>query len=1260
MKCWIFAIFASVVLCFGATFSPNPDAGMVSVSVDQTSLQGLLTTYDNAGYYDFQTTEKLEAVDEIKLINKYYFHDFQINLDNDDIKFNMEGVLDANARKKILGIPFHPHVKTSGITASAAAIFKDFGLSTSDNNVHLNVCLSDVSSDISDISYGYGSIIDNFVIDGLLDIESHINDRAQATIDATTATLADASKCIDLTNQIGISYPKFLEPVAIQSARTKIRNNSVIAYGCPVAKSMIGDVVVVNDGPCGTVAYNFSIYTADDINNAGTNSNITATLCGDDVSGSRKCFDTKLSNLTGKGQISHVLVENSSVLIDNLSLTLTSDNSGKKPEWFVDSVAVDMNLPNNSTFHRWFPVNSWIGGDAPKTYTVNQGEGLQVYTFTVSTGSESMFYHAGTNSYILADVCDVNSKCLTFNLDKDGYNDFEAGSTTTYTIVTSEKLADVISMTLHNVYDGEHPGWYVQDVVYSHYSFPENKDHSIKDGQGFMFRQWLADGKNKGAYYTSNRLNRPTKTTSEFYLNPVNASPILYIRDISATRYVNDNFGYNVTIKTKGGGASGTDADIVLTLEGCSGEIETFNLNDDRNNFEKGNTDVFNLSGIKDLNGIKKITLASDGGGDGAGWTPEYIDVNPVIYDNLTYRFYYAPIHYDFTRSLSKTDGLTWEYETGLCSALSTPVIFSTTYEAHPGDYLTMLGKNLNVNQNIAMNLDRIVPPIMVTSRFAKFQVPSDAALGEYNLGSVTIDGVVQQVYVRILGEKPILDGIAVTVAEPEDAFEVSMRNIDASSQFYLANYPLKTLQMSKKSVYVQIPKNIENGIYPFRVVSKGWDITYSATVEIINSIVPHAIAVSDSIVYTGQTLVIFGKNFGTDVKNIVVKIGDAVAPIESVENEKIEVKIPSGVSGEKVALSVARDGVPAPESITLNVKSLPWFMSFDDTNRQWTSDNANLIYDNVVKVGEVGYSLKVHGNGYMTITSPTFNTYELGAVSDKLLLDIWIPENQVNPYWYGDAQLSVNIPAAGLYNAWAGQIPLTGLKPGWNTLSFSLSQNIYTALAGDFPNATISVILNVNQNSEDYRIDNMRFGGDVQIRTTKHTVAGNLLDVYSADFMSFDNINDWKPNNADLLFVEAPKIEGLGATGVMGSGYMEIKSRNFTPSELEFVSNVISLNLYVPNPQPNDYWVGSIGMGISCPDNGIYSMHFGDRDLTHMFREEYNNVQFNLPESVISALRYGVGECYFSIYLNVNNGAGLFLLDNMGFLMALEVAKAW
>lgn len=94
-----------------------------------------------------------------------------------------------------------------------------------------------------------------------------------------------------------------------------------------------------------------------------------------------------------------------------------------------------------------------------------------------------------------------------------------------------------------------------------------------------------------------------------------------------------------------------------------------------------------------------------------------------------------------------------------------------------------------------------------------------------------------------------------------------------------------------------------------------------------------------------------------------------------------------------------------------------------------------------------------------------------------------------------------------------------------------------------------------------------------------------------------------------------------------------------------------------MPNSQPNEYWVGDIGLSLSCPDNEIYSMHLGSADLTHMFREEYNNVQFTIPNEAIAVLRDGAGECSFSIYLNVNNGAGTFLLDNMGFINILEVA---
>lgn len=770
-----------------------------------------------------------------------------------------------------------------------------------------------------------------------------------------------------------------------------------------------------------------------------------------------------------------------------------------------------------------------------------------------------------------------------------------------------------------------------------------------------MFRQWLAEGEKKGTYHTADRLNFPVQTSEEFYLYPVNASPILFLRDISATRYVNDNFGYNVRLRTKSGGAAGTNADITLTLEGCSGETESFDLGDDKDNFEKGTADEFLLSGIKDLKGIKRISLYNDGSGDGAGWSPESLSVIPVVYGGIYGIPYNAEYRHAFTRSLNKSDGWNWESEEQSCPDLS-PQFIPFVYEVRPGDYLNILGENLTQAQSVKIVLNKDIAPVSVNNLSATFYVPEDTPLGEYNLGSVFIDGIAQQVFVHVRGEKPVLDGIAITQAKPGDAFEASIRNVDSTSLFYLGNHPLRFLALSKKGVYLQIPKDMENGTYRFRALSNGWDITYDASIEIVKSIVPHIFGISGKIVYTSQTVEISGKNFGTSAKAIEVTIGEKKAEIKALDNERITMRIPSGISGKEIPVTIMREGVLAPETLKVEIKGLPWFMSFDDERNLWTSEKANLSLDENVKYGDVGYSLKIHASGYTPIVSPAFNTYELGAFSDTLLLDVWIPENQASPYWWGDVQMSVNIPAAGLYNAWIGQEPLTGLFPGWNTLAFALNPTICSAFAGDYPNANLSIILNVNESADDFRMDNLRFGGNLAIRTTEHVEAGPVLDVYAVDFMSFDNRNDWSSSRAELLFMETPKTQGLGAVGVLASGYTEIVSRRFSPNELQYVSDVISLDIYVPNPQPNDYWVGNLGLELRCPDSGI-SEYLGNVDLTHLFREEYNNVQFALPPEALSTLKSGAGECVFSVYLNVTDGAGLFLLDNMGFVKKMELA---
>lgn len=1275
---------------FAVEFNPSSEAGKVSVTVDETSLKNLISVYENAGYYDFgvyQMSKKaLPDKDWLKIkINALYFWNFQLNLTDGYLELDVNG--NADVSSSFLYV-LHPHLKTNA-SAHADMLFKDFAVSD-ENKIDLSVCLSNVDVDLSGSTFGYVKIIDDFLVDNMDAI-------AKNAVQAKIKEEANFYNCIDITKYVTINYPDFLAPIRIKHPRTKIKNNEISVYGCPTTKSIVDDVVVVGDTPCETVGYDIVVYTANDIPDAGTNSKITLNLCGDDIFGEHKCFEIQLKDGLAAGIVHHTTaiddlldyaegytgfsrddvyynsefkykdifigpkatlggqaanlptIETDAVLVKNLSIELKSDNTGKSSDWYVDSVTVNMKLPNDKTFHYWFPIHSWIGGTSSTSYTATDKD--QLYIFTIATGDGARFDHAGTNSDIIAKACDINKKCVSFYLNKKGIDDFESGSVAAYPVVSREKLADIKSLTLYNVYKGEHAGWYVQDVIYKHYSLPENIDHTSHiDGQVFMFRQWLAEGEYKDSHhrdedYAAFKTDNGVELSKRYY--------------ISVERKVDDNFGYDVTIKTKAGGSNGTDADIILTLEGCSGKKQVFNLNDDVNNFEKGRLDIFNVQGVDDLKGIKKISLKNDGSHDHPGWTPEYITIEPIIYNKLNKLYYNAPYNLEkkaFPQSLN-SDDWDWDSEIFDCPDVQTPSFNADEYDVHPGESVVIYGVNLDKADLILMTLDKTIKPDLVTSQYAIFQIPEQTALGDYETDAVTIGGVVQPVIIHVLAEKPILDGIAITRAEPGEAFEVSIRNVAATAKFYLETHELKLLATSASGVYLQIPKNMENGIYRFRTVSNGWDITYDETIEIIKSVVPHISSISDNPVYTGQIVDIFGKNFGKDPRSITVMVGEKQAEIKSLENEKITIQIPTGIFGKDIVVSVVREDVPAPETLTIEIKGLPWFMSFDDVEHPWTCDNAELTYDETIKVGDAGYSLKIHGDGYKAIVSPKFNTYELGAVSNELQFDIWIPETQANPYWWGDAQMSVNIPAAGLYNAWVGQVLLTGLQPGWNTLTFNLSDDIYNALAGDYPNATLTIILNANQNSDDFRIDNLRFGGDVKIRTTEHVVASEILNNYSTDFMSFDNVNDWALSGQELLFVESPKTQGLGATGVVASGYNEIKSRSFTPSELKYVSSVVSLDIYVPNPQPNDYWVGSVGLGLNCPDRGINSMNLGSADLTHMFREEFNNVQFTLPNEALAALRYGVGECSFSIYLNVNNGAGTFLLDNMGFVQIFEVA---
>ncbi|HEY3493979.1 MAG TPA: zinc dependent phospholipase C family protein, partial [Polyangiaceae bacterium] len=256
-----------------------------------------------------------------------------------------------------------------------------------------------------------------------------------------------------------------------------------------------------------------------------------------------------------------------------------------------------------------------------------------------------------------------------------------------------------------------------------------------------------------------------------------------------------------------------------------------------------------------------------------------------------------------------------------------------------------------------------------------------------------------------------------------------------------------------------------------------------------------------------------------------------------------------------------------------------PEFTDFDEEEDidGWTSTpNGTPTFDPDRKSDGAG-SMRVCGSGFISLKSPTFDTADWNQLSNQLSIDVYAPVVTPPPYWWGAIQLQIDIPAAGLSNAWIGQIELTGAvtRGDWTTLTFTLPPAVMAALEADFPNARLQINLNVPPGGDCWGLDNLEFTGEKHFRTVFHRPGSRHLDVRTSDFLSFEVAGDWAalgtPFGQDFEFVE----HGEASLGVTGAGYKVVSSRSFATSEIRAVGDQINLDLFVPDPQPNPYWVG-------------------------------------------------------------------------------------
>src|SRR5262249_24899169 len=101
--------------------------------------------------------------------------------------------------------------------------------------------------------------------------------------------------------------------------------------------------------------------------------------------------------------------------------------------------------------------------------------------------------------------------------------------------------------------------------------------------------------------------------------------------------------------------------------------------------------------------------------------------------------------------------------------------------------------------------------------------------------------------------------------------------------------------------------------------------------------------------------------------------------------------------------------------------------------------------------ITEGSAALQISGVGYATLQSAAVSSTQI-SIGSRLAFDILLPQFE-NGSWYGQAQVYLNSPSRGVYDAYVGSQNLTGLPlETYNTITMTLPTAVANSLqSGSF-----------------------------------------------------------------------------------------------------------------------------------------------------------------------------------------------------------------
>ena len=157
--------------------------------------------------------------------------------------------------------------------------------------------------------------------------------------------------------------------------------------------------------------------------------------------------------------------------------------------------------------------------------------------------------------------------------------------------------------------------------------------------------------------------------------------------------------------------------------------------------------------------------------------------------------------------------------------------------------------------------------------------------------------------------------------------------------------------------------------------------------------------------------------------------------------------------------------------------------------------------------------------------------------------------------------------------------------------------------------------VLDVNQNADPMPVA-VAVDASGTPSTPQSTACANLSP--RDRLFGFEDPQSWSStvSQATLSLVTSPVTQGCGALGISGQGYMPINSSTFTTAGLN-VTAAMSVDLFIPNNQPNQFWLGALQMYLTCPSANAFNQYIGQVELTGKPQNQYSTLRFPLPGPV-------------------------------------------